>query len=116
MSDLSETWKRRFALIEKAGGVHLTDFKTLSMGERYKARANWLAFLFGPIYYCCLGMWRKALTFVGLWIAFVVMAHLIGISDRYVELLGRTLMPFLFAVRANVDYYKRMVMQENGWW
>ena len=43
---LSPKWKRRFALIEKAGGAKMPAFKTLTFGERF-ACFNWLAFFFG---------------------------------------------------------------------
>lgn len=30
--------------------------------------------------------------------------------------IGRYCGPLIFCFRANIDYYKRMVEQDNGWW
>jgi hypothetical protein len=35
--DVSESWKRKFRLIEKAGGPDLSKFRDLSFGERFRA-------------------------------------------------------------------------------
>ncbi len=115
---VSDTWKNKFYLIEKAGGVKMTAFKSLSFGERMKFSFNILAFLFGPIYYAVKGMWKKGL------LMFVVGVVAIVVLSMVMELMGLGRMAnalgygvsAVFAMRANIDYYKKMVLGDNGWW
>ena len=91
---ISDKWKQRFSAIHHAGGIKMPKFKELPAEERRKAFSfNFLAFFFGPIYYATKGMWKKGLAlFLGY-----------GISA-------------VFATRANIDYYKKMLLNDNGWW
>jgi hypothetical protein len=115
---VSDAWKKKFSLLEKAGGVKLTKMKQLAFGERYTLNFNFLAFFFGPFYYASKGMWRKALVFTGLAIvAIVVLSIALEMAglDRFAKALGYGVAA-LFATRANIDYYKKMVLKQNGWW
>src|SRR5262245_3795464 len=116
---VSDRWKRRFKAMRRAGGPSLPHFKNLTPEER-KALSpfNVLAFLFGPFYYACKGMWRKGLTLFAL----CVIGGLI--LDTLLELVG--LGSFtratgfaaaaVYASLANRDYYAKMVLEQNGWW
>jgi hypothetical protein len=115
---VSSAWKAKFYLIERAGGVKLPKFKTLKFGERMKVNFNVLAFLFGPIYYAFKGMWKKALAlFLAAAVVVVVLAVLLELAGAgaLANALSYGVSAF-FAVRANIDYYKKMVLNENGWW
>ena len=116
---VSEKWKTRFKMIRKAGGPKLPKLKQLSRQERGKVGVfNILAFLFGPFYYLAKGMWRKAISL------FVVCAVAVIIASVILELIGfgkfasalGYAVAAVFAVRANIDYYKTMVLGDNGWW
>lgn len=111
-------WKAKFHLIERAGGVKLPKFKELKVGERLKVNFNVLAFLFGPIYYAVKGMWKKGLALFALsTLVVVVLATVCEVLGFGV--LGNALgygVAALFATRANIDYYKKVVLHENGWW
>lgn len=115
---VSTSWKQRFRLIEKAGGAKQPNLKGLSTGERFKIGFNVLAFLFGPFYYLAKGMWKKALALFGAcvvaMVALGVVLDLVGLS-RVADALGYGAAA-VFAVRANIDYYKRMVLGDSGWW
>lgn len=115
---VSESWKTKFRLIEKAGGVKQPNFKALAFGERMKIAFNILGFLFGPIYYIVKGMWKKGLAlFAACFVAVFVVAlvlELMGLG-RLANAVGYAAAA-IFAVRANIDYYKKMVLGENGWW
>jgi hypothetical protein len=115
---VSDRWKVKFRLLEKAGGVKLTKFKDLSMSERMKVNFNLLGFLFGPIYYLCKGMWKKGLALFGACllavVALVILLDLAGLG-RFANALGYGAAA-MFGVRANIDYYKKMVLGQNGWW
>lgn len=115
---VSNTWKNRFRLIEQAGGTRLPYIKDLQFGDRMKVMFNILAFLFGPFYFLAKGLWRKAITYVVcgviLFMLFAVALSVIGL-DSVTNALSWGLSVF-FAMRANVDYYKRMALNDNGWW
>ena len=116
--DVSESWKRRFRLIQRAGGPRMPQAKDLSFGERSKAMFNVLAFLFGPVYYLFKGMWRKALTFfVSVTAVVFVIALILELNGlgEYSRSLAYGAAAF-FGIRANIDYYKKMVLRDNGWW
>jgi hypothetical protein len=118
MLPVSESWKRKFRLIEKAGGARQPRFKSLAYGERVAIGFNVLGFLFGPIYYACKGMWRKGIALLAACVAAVsvlsVLLELAGLG-RFADTLGYGTAA-VFAVRANIDYYKKWVLQDNGWW
>lgn len=119
---VSATWKRRFHWLRKAGGPAMPNVKTMSKAERKEMGAfgyfNILAFLFGPFYYLAKGMWKKAIS---LFVVCVVVVVLLGLLldlvglDKLADALGYGTAA-IFAVRANIDYYKKMVLGENGWW
>jgi hypothetical protein len=115
---VSDNWKAKFFLLDKAGGVKMPSIKALSVAERMKVTFNLLAFLFGPIYYAFKGMWKKGLAIFG---ASLVLVLLIGFVlelaglGRFANALGYGAAAF-YAIRANIDYYKKMVLKQNGWW
>ena len=115
---VSDSWKAKFFLLEKAGGVRMTGIKGLSFSERMKITFNLLAFLFGPIYYVFKGMWKKGLAIFGASLVLVVLIgfllELAGLG-RFANALGYGAAAF-YAIRANIDYYKKMVLKQNGWW
>lgn len=117
-TDLSALWRIRFDLVEKAGGPTRPRFKQLRLGERFRLVFNLWALLFGPFYYLAKGMWRKALVaaFIGLPLMFlinVVAPH--GELD-YLKPVINTIINVWFTVHANVNYYKKIVLGDNGWW
>jgi hypothetical protein len=115
---VSDGWRRKFRLIDKAGGAQLPNLRALPRNERSDIGFNVLGFLFGPFYYVAKGMWRKAIAFFGAVIAIVYVLSII------MEMLGwGEVSKFagygasaIFAVRADIDYYKKMVLDDNGWW
>jgi hypothetical protein len=115
---VSDKWKEKFRLLEKAGGPRQPRMKDLSSGERFKIGFNILAFLFGPFYYTAKGMWRKGLSLFGACFAALLaiglVLDLVGLG-KFGNALGYGAAA-VFAVRANIDYYKKMVLGDNGWW
>lgn len=115
---LSETWKVRFELIEKAGGDRLPYIERLTAKERIQVRFNGLAFLFGPFYYVAKGMWRRAITILA--VAFVFSAPLtlifrvLGLEDM--ERAITLAVSAVFAFKANLDYYFFAKLGKKLWW
>lgn len=117
--DVSDTWKKRFRVIRTAGGPGLPNWKHMSRAQRRPTvHFNILAFLFGPIYYLAKAMWRKAITlFLACFTVVFVLAMAMELTGfgRYAGALGYGAAA-VFAVRANIDYYKKMVLGDDGWW
>lgn len=113
---ISESWQERFTLLEKAGGVKMPQLKTLTFSERRKVIFNVWGFLFGPFYYLAKGMWKKALSLVGVAILIILVLEAIckamGVSDSITNFVAGA----IFASRATIDYYKKVKLQDNGWW
>lgn len=114
--DISKSWKEKFSIIEKAGGVKLPKNRELTFRERSKAIFNVWGWFFGPFYYLTKGMWKKAIVFTALCIAAIVVLEAIfesmGISTTLTNFIG----PAVFGTRANIDYYKKIILGDNGWW
>ena len=116
---VSDSWKRRFHAIAYAGGPALPNMKTMDPEQRRGlSMFNFLGFLFGPFYYLAKGMWKKALAMGGAAFAVVIVFQIV-MAMMGMEALARAsgfAVAALFAVRANIDYYKMMVQGDNGWW
>jgi hypothetical protein len=112
-ANVSESWKRRFYLIRKAGGADLPHFKDLTFGERFRLSGNVLAFLFGPIYFAVKGLYRQAIAFFVLSLVALVILEMIGMG-RSTRAVGFALAAF-YSTRANVSYYRLMIDREAKW-
>ena len=115
---VSAAWKQKFRLLKQAGAPKLTNLKSLSFKERFTINFNIIAFLFGPFYYLAKGMWKKALSiFAACAAAVMVIGFALDIAglSKVSDALGYGVSA-IFALRANIDYYKKMVLCENGWW
>ena len=115
---VSDNWKTKFLLIERAGGVKMSELKALTTGERMKISFSVLAFLFGPFYYLAKGMWKKAIALFLVCLVVVVVLE-IALEMAGLGRFGKALtygVGAVYAIRANIDYYKKMVLRQNGWW
>ena len=119
---LSEKWRLRFAVIEKAGGERArwwkwSEWKQLSWKEKRLITSNLWAFIFGPLYYVYLGMWRKAIT---LMLVVTVIDVIIGMTGDALDVpLDKSLWlvsALAFKQCANIDYYRKTVLNRREWW
>jgi hypothetical protein len=117
--EVFDRWKEKFRAIALAGGPSLPNRKQLPKDMRRQALGfNVLAFLFGPLYYLAKGMWKKAILY---FVALMVLLILLDIVLNYFGQgeFGRALgygAAAFFSVKANGDYYKKMVLKDNGWY
>jgi hypothetical protein len=111
--NVSEAWKRRFRLIEKAGGPDLPRFRDLPFGERFGLNFNVLAFFFGPIYYLAKGLWRQAALYLVIAVALLFLLDAMGFGE-FSRGLGYGFAA-VYALRANVSYYKKAVLGDAPW-
>ncbi|MBL0089748.1 MAG: DUF2628 domain-containing protein [Ideonella sp.] len=102
--------------MEKAGGPKMPNARNLPFGERSTLTFNGWGFFFGPFYYLAKGMWKKGLSLFGVVVVLLIVGEAIASAmhwpDGFLSVIG----PVVFAVRANIDYYKKMVLGDNGWW
>jgi hypothetical protein len=114
-AQVSESWKRSFRAIEKAGlisGGFCPRFENVDPADHRHLMFNFGAFFFGPIYYFYLGMWRKGLTWVS--IAAAILAVAMGLPAAVTRALGIGLQ-VLYASNANTDYYRKQIQGETFW-
>lgn len=111
--DISEKWKATFRAIETAGGPDLPKFSELSISDRRTIRFNWLAFFLGPFYYLAKGLWRQTIVYVLLAITCVFIMDSIGLGN-FSRAVGYGFAA-IYAVRANISYYRRLVLGEMPW-
>lgn len=111
--DVSATWKRRFRLIEKAGGVQMKQFRDLSFGERLSIGFSALGFFFGPIYYLCKGLWRPAIAYFLILFGIALVAAMANLEFmvRATGYAGGA----LYGARATLLYYRKQVLGETPW-
>lgn len=116
---VSEKWKTRFRAIALAGGPKMQNLKSLPKSDRSNAFSfNVLAFFFGPLYYIAKGMWKRGIALFALMVVIVLTLGFVLDSfglERVSKALGYGV-GAVFAIRANIDYYKKMVLNDNGWW
>jgi Protein of unknown function (DUF2628) len=78
---------------------------------------NWLALFFGAFYYLAKGMWRKAIS---LSVALSIAALLLDLVMESLEMpsngIATGAAAAIFGIRANIGYYKKIVLGQNGWW
>ena len=111
--DVSESWKRTFRLIDQAGGPALPHFRDLSFGERFGLNFNILAFFFGPFYYLAKGLWRQAVVYFIFTVVLALLLEAMGLGK-----LARGVgygFAAVYAIRANISYYKKVVLGDTPW-
>ena len=114
--DVSDRWKAKFLTIAKAKPISFGLIPKFENPKElnFSAKFNFLAFFFGVFYYAIKGMWKKALTFVGLAIILSIVVMIINPKfDQFVNLF----IPVLAGWMANNDFYRFKVLDEgNFWW
>jgi len=114
--DINEKWKNKFRIINSAKLIENTFFgPSFKNNENlvFKDNFNFLATLFGPIYYIIKGMWKKALILPSLHILMIQITAYIGVQYALIGLFG---FMYLVGRYANVDYYRLKVRGESFWW
>lgn len=117
----SNKWIKRFDFFEKYGvgeGERRAYIK-YPFFERILLRTNFFALFFGLLYFCIIGLWRKGLTLLGIYILanFLVMivAIIIGSKMEFVFNFMGLMYTFGGAHLVNRAYYLYKVKGVNGW-
>ena len=95
----------------------MRDSRNLTAGERASLTFNIWGMIFGPFYYMAKGMWKKAFSYT---LVFFVLIEIVVLIGEHYNYRGVREMGFItavmFALRANVDYYKKMRLGDRSWW
>jgi hypothetical protein len=105
---VSDKWKARFYVIQKAGCPEKSSMNGF----------NVLAFFFGPLFYLAKGMPKRGATLFVLTTLVVIVASIFFAAIGF-GVVGKVLsigVSAIYASRANVDFYRKMVLNDNGWW
>lgn len=122
---LKEKWRVRFDFFEEYGTngeYYRQAFKELSFSERINISFNFFGFFFGIIYWLILGMWRKALALLGLFLLLnIVLAVIIigmdipeNVADSLTHALGLAV-ALSTALYSNRAYYLHVVHHSTSW-
>jgi len=114
--DVSDSWKAKFLTINRANPISFGFIPKFENPKelKFSAKFNFLAFFFSVIYYAIKGMWKKALSILGLSIILTVIVNMIKPSFAQFVSYG---IAGLAAGMANNDFYRFKVLDEgNFWW
>ncbi len=110
---VSDSWKRKFRLVDQAGGPDLPNLRDLPSGDRFSLTFNILALIFGPFYYLAKGLWRQAILYLIFAIVLIVIMEAVGLG-KFSRGVGYGF-GVIYAMRANISYYKKVVLGEAPW-
>ena len=116
---LSPIWQTRFDFFRRYGSPGSTSKETrqalraMGFWKNYRISQNFLAFLFGPVYFAIKGMWRQALTFLLVGFGVVTTLSLLGVSGGVFRAVGFGF-SFMYSITANYAYF-RHVNGERSW-
>ncbi|WP_306358824.1 MULTISPECIES: DUF2628 domain-containing protein [unclassified Nocardia] len=122
--DLKPKWRERFAFFDSYGHPGAPEYRQAVRGLPFRKQmlvgSNFIAFFFGPIYFFVLGLWRKNLSLLGIWVGVVVaIIALEAIMETTVpDLVARGVgfgMAALYMSTANYAYYLQRTRGIQGW-
>ena len=114
---LSTAWQRRFAFYRAYGwpftGEGAAALRKMPFATARALSFNVWGFLFGPIYYYALGLWKRGTSLLGLAVVFsIVCQHLFG--DTALRVVGVT-EAALFACLVNYPYFIQVTEGRDDW-
>lgn len=118
--NLSKTWQFRFDFFNKYGvrGDKNPEFKKqlkqLKFRERGKINYNLYAFFFSMFYFLILGLWRKGLALLGIYIILAVILEILNAPDNLFSILG-IIYSSAFSYTANIAYYLKERRNSKSW-
>jgi hypothetical protein len=121
----SPKWQERFDFFETYGAPNDPRYKdavkTLpGFKKKILINANVIAFFFGPIYLFVLGLWKKNLAllgiFLGINIVLSVIFAILGMEfPRPLNMGLNIAMSMMYALMTNYAYYLKEIKGEQGW-
>ncbi|WP_024696312.1 DUF2628 domain-containing protein [Pseudomonas syringae] len=124
-SKYSAKWQERFDFFTAHGAPKEPGFaaalKALpGLGKKMRIQMNWIAFFFGPIYLFVLGLWKKNLAMLGIFLAInLVLGLVFAILGMEVpKALGTGLNvagSMMYSLTTNYSYYLKEIKGEQSW-
>lgn len=124
-ANVSEAWKRKFALLEKLGAdkQFILDAQTYSKSkelgfwDRQKISFNFWAFFFGCLYYFSKKMWTKGAFILGVVWAYATLLAIVELVFKFEIPAAIFWIPssIICAQIANYDYYRKVIHGEKFW-
>lgn len=117
--EVPAAWQQRFAFFRQYGPVGSTPeakaaYRALPFGVKMRLGFNIWGFLFGPFYFLVKGIWRKALTLLGISVALGVTSVLLGLPDSWDRALAIGYGAAI-ATLANWAYYLHVAEGSQSW-
>jgi hypothetical protein len=115
---LSAKWRERFAFFDQYGAPSskeaVAGYRVLPYKKKMLINFNFYALFFGPLYFFLIGLWKSALSLIGL--AFVVgaLGGVLHVPDAVFNGVGCAF-SFLFGITANYAYYLKKVKGRQSW-
>jgi hypothetical protein len=120
--DISTTWKARFKAFQQYGpadtawhGHKFTSTEPILAMKgtsvfKSDNHVSFAALFCGPLWYFAKGMWKKAITLIGLGVLSFIIDTKIGIRCTF-------MVPSVIAAySASYDYYRAKVLKQDFWW
>jgi hypothetical protein len=124
LASLKPKWRERFDFFETYGGPgsaeYRAGYRALPFGKKMLISSNVIAFFFGPIYFFVIGLWKKGLTFLGIWLVLVVAMVAFETTSGGVvpDIVPRSVgfgMAALYMLVANYAYYLHKAKGVQSW-
>ncbi|NNH74042.1 DUF2628 domain-containing protein [Nocardia uniformis] len=117
-SKLKPKWQERFDFFDSHGHPGSAEYrqgmKSVTFGKRMRITSNFIAFFFGPVYFFVLGLWKKNLSLLGIWVVIGIVATALDVSDLLARALGMG-MAVLYMSTANYAYYLQRTRGIQSW-
>ncbi|NEN75535.1 DUF2628 domain-containing protein [Pelistega sp. NLN82] len=125
-ADLNPKWQKRFAFFDKYGTKESAPeykeaYKALSFKDRRIQGMNFYAFFFGLIYFFILGLWRKNLALIGLFVGLFLVLDFgvdmlsINIPEKTIDRIFNLVIMWTYGSIANKAYYLHKVKGSKSW-
>lgn len=122
-NEFSEKWRDRFKFFNQHGLPGMDSYRAalgqLSFSRRTRIHCNGYAFIFGFLYFCILGLWKKGLVlFITAIVVNLLISLIEGLMNVNLNVLDK-LMNFVYmyicSTSANTAYYLRVVKGIDSW-
>ena len=123
--DVSDKWKQKFELMEKAGikefgylkMLQQDKFKGMPFKQRHSIQFNNWALVFGVLFYFAKGMWKKGALILAIsWLLAAVLIGVESLIDTEIPAVFYWIVPAILCAQfANRDYYMLKLRGETMW-
>jgi hypothetical protein len=116
---LSPRWQERFDFFAEYGAPNGTAaarsaIRELPWGKRIAITSNFVAFLFGPLYFFAKGMWRKGITVSGASLALAIASIMLPVPPTVANGLSAAV-GALAMTSANYAYFLHVTKGSRSW-